>query len=54
MIKPLCKSWILGGWLSDVTGKDIEKIRVLSIESTLKCGRPGGEVRLAGKDRDEL
>ena len=48
------KGGVLGSGLGRVAGEDLEKIRVSSVESVLKCGGPRGEVRFAGKGGEEL
>ena len=40
--------------MSYIAGKDVEKTRVPSVESALKCGGPRCEVRFAGEGGNEL
>ena len=40
--------------MSYIAGKDVEKTRVPSVESVLKCGGLRYEVRFASKGRNEL
>ncbi|KAJ9485467.1 hypothetical protein VN97_g7896 [Penicillium thymicola] len=39
---------------SYVPGKDVEKMRVPSVESAFECGRPRCEVGFTGKGGNEL